>query len=219
MTRLDDFNSYLHDWEERKENVGRSFTYWSALYDWVREGHLDLSEFEWEINDYIEWESWARKDWVEDLSDDVKVEILDISYLGELVRDKYEQAQEEQQEELFDELDDNWPYKTRDELETEVGRILDDYEYIDKFLGNVCDEYEEDRGIDYDEQLYEELDNFSFVSKSEVVGAIQDYFYPDAWTDWEQPSYWEIAVCEQMAEDYIADRNLEFNEEENEETI
>jgi hypothetical protein len=219
MARLDDYNSYLRSWEERKENVGRSFTYWSALYDWVREGHLDLSEFEWEINDYIEWESWARREWIEDLSDEVKAEILDISYLDELVRDKYEQAQEEQQEELFEELDDNWPYKTRDELETEVGRILDDYEYIDKYLLTVCDEYEEDRGIDYDEQLYEELDNFSFVSKSEIVWAIQDYFYPDAWTDWEQPSMWELAEYEQMAEDYIADRDLEFNEEENEETI
>ena len=118
MARLDDYNSYLRSWEERKENVGRSFTYWSALYDWVREGHLDLSEFEWEINDYIEWESWARREWIEDLSDEVKAEILDISYLDELVRDKYEQAQEEQQEEVKKKLLEQ--YKTTSTLMLEL---------------------------------------------------------------------------------------------------
>ena len=213
---LDDFFHYYNsDWDKRKENVWRSYTYWACLYDWVREWHLDLDEFSWEINDYIESESWARREWVEDLSDEVKVEILDISYLDELVCSKKEEAQEEQQEELFDYLDDDAPYKTRDELENRVADLLEDYEYIDKTLWNVCDEYEEDRGIDYDEQLFDELDNFSFVDKGEIVWAIQDYFYPDAGTDWEQPSYWELAEYSRLAEDYMNDRKIEFEEDEN----
>lgn len=213
---LDDFSRYYNnDWSKRRENIWRGNTYWACLYDWVREWHLDLDEFSWEINDYIESESWARREWVEDLSDEVKAEILDISYLDELVCSKKEEAQEEQQEELFDELDDDWPYKTRDELEDRVADLLEDYEYIDKSLWNVCDEYEEDRGIDYDEQLFDELDNFSFVNKGEIVWAIQDYFYPDAGTDWEQPSYWELAEYERLAEDYMNDRKIEFEEDEN----
>ena len=212
---LDDFfHYYNNDWSKRKENVWRSFTYWACFYDWVREWHLDLDEFSWEIDDYIESESWARREWVEWLSDEVKVEILDIAYLDELVSSKVEEAQEEQQEELFDELDDDWPYKTRDELENKVADLLEDYEYIDKSLWNVCNDYEDDRGIDYDEQLFDELDNTSFVNKDEIVWAIQDYFYPDAGTDWEQPSYWELSEYERLAEEYMNDRKIEFEEEE-----
>lgn len=213
---LDDFFKYYNnDWDKRKENVWRSYTYWACLYDWVREWHLDLDEFSWEINDYIESESWARREWVEDLDDSVKVEILDIAYLDELVVGKKEEAQEEQQEELFDELDDNWPYKTRDELENKVADLLEDYEYIDKFLWNVCDEYEEDRGIDYDEQLYDYLDWYSFVSKSEILGAIEEYYYPDEEWQKESASYWELAEYNNIADEYMNDRNIEFEEEEN----
>ena len=212
---LDDFFHYYNsDWDKRKENVWRSYTYWACLYDWVREWHLDLDEFSWEINDYIESESWARREWVEELDDSVKVEILDIAYLDELVVSKKEEAQQEQQEELFDELDDDWPYKTRDELENRVADLLEDYEYIDKTLWNVCDEYEEDRGIDYDEQLYDYLDWYSFVSKSEILWAIEEYYYPDEEWQKESASYWELTEYNNIADDYMNDRKIEFEEEE-----
>lgn len=208
---LDDFFSYYNNnWSKREDNIWRGFTYGACLYDWVREWHFDLDEFSYEINDCIESESWARREWVEYLSDEAKVEILDIAYLDELVVSKKEEAQQEQQEELFDELDDDAPYKTRKELEDRVADLLEDYPYIDKTLWNVCDEYEDDRGIDYDEQLFDELDKTSFVNKEEIVLAIQDYFYPDAGTDWEQPSYWELSEYGRLAEDYMNDRKIEF---------
>lgn len=210
---LDDFFSYYHnDWDKRKENVGKSFTYGACFYDWVKEWHLSLWEFEWDINDYIRNDSGCREEWLDYLDDKVKIELVDFSLLSELIDNKIEEAQEEQQNDLFDELDEE-KYKTREELENKVAELLEDYEYIDKTLWNVCDDYEDDRGIDYQEQLFEELDNYSFVSKDEIVGAIQDYYYPDAGTDWEQPSYWELSEYTDIAEEYMNDRNIEFEEE------
>ena len=210
------FHYYNNDWSKRKENVWKSFTYWACFCDWVSEWHLDIDEldFEYDIDQSILYESGCKEEWLDYLDDKIKIELVDYSLISELVDTKIEEAQQEQQDELFDYLDDDAPYKTRDELENRVADLLEDYEYIDKSLWNVCDEYEEDRGIDYDEQLFDELDNISFVNRGEIVWAIQDYFYPDAGTDWEQPSYWELAEYERLAEDYMNDRKIEFEEEE-----
>lgn len=211
---LDDFFYYYNNiWSKREENVWRSFTYGVCFYDWVKEGHLNLWDVEREVNDYIQWQSWADRERIENLDDATKVELVDCSYLRELIDEKINEAQEEQQEELFDELDDE-TYKLRDDLEKKVGELIEDYPYIEKSVQDLCDEYEDDRDIDYQEQCFDELDSYHFVERSEVVGAIQDYFYPDAGTDWEQPSYWELAIYTERADEYIDDRGLEFDEEE-----
>ena len=210
------FHYYNNDWSKRKENVWKSFTYWACFCDWVSEWHLDIDEldFEYDIDQSILYESGCKEEWLDYLDGKIKIELVDYSLISELVDTKIEEAQQEQLDELFDYLDDDAPYKTRDELENRVADLLEDYEYIDKSLWNVCDEYEEDRGIDYDEQLYDYLDWYSFVSKSEILWAIEEYYYPDEEWQKESASYWELAEYNNIADDYMNDRKIEFEEEE-----
>ena len=44
---------------------------------------------------------------------------------------------------------------------------------------------------------------FTFVDDDEVTMAVQDFFFPDAWTDWEEPSYGEIAECQEVAKQFL----------------
>ena len=186
----------------------------ACLYDYIREnrGSFDDLWIEWEVNDIIENESGANREWVENLSDDVKAEILDIAVLWELVENQEEEYKQEQMEELYDELDWNWDYKSRDEVEEEASKIIDDY-YIDEGLADVVDWYIDDRGLDFEEMLFDYLDGYSFVDKQEIIGAIELYYYPDEEGQKENASYWELSEYDDIAQRYIDDRGLEFEEE------
>ena len=59
-------------------------------------------------------------------------------------------------------------------------------------------------------KLYAYLDGFTFVNDTEVYMAVQDFF-SDGWK--EELSYWEIALCNWMAEQYMNARNLDFDDD------
>lgn len=59
-------------------------------------------------------------------------------------------------------------------------------------------------------ECFDELDGYSFVSRDEVIGAIENYFYPLDWKD--SASYWELATYTEWADEYIEDRGLDFEE-------
>ena len=207
---------YERDWSKRKENVWRSFTMWACLYDWVKESHLTLDELGIYdiVVDQIQNDSGANRDWIEYLWDDVLVELVDISFLWGLMEDQENEYVEEQKSDLFDELDDE-EYKSRDEVLAKVEELMDWYYLPDERSDDLTDDYIDDRGLDFEEMLYDYLDWYDFVNKTEILCATQDYFFPDAWTDWEQPSYWDIADCQEKANKYIEDREIKFDEEEN----
>ena len=52
-------------------------------------------------------------------------------------------------------------------------------------------------------ELRDYLNGYHFIDKDEVTMAVQDFFFPDAGTDGEEPSYWEVAECQKVAERYI----------------
>jgi len=60
-------------------------------------------------------------------------------------------------------------------------------------------------------KLFDYLDGYWFSNIDEIVNAIADFYYPDAGSDWEQPSrselseYWEIAI------QYSESRQLDFD--------
>ena len=45
-------------------------------------------------------------------------------------------------------------------------------------------------------ELRDYLNGYHFIDKDEVTMAVQDFFFPDAGTDGEEPSYWEISECQ-----------------------
>ena len=58
--------------------------------------------------------------------------------------------------------------------------------------------------------LYEYLDGFHFVNQTEVYMATSDYFSDNGE---RQLSYWELSLCNALADRYIADREMRVNEE------
>lgn len=79
-------------------------------------------------------------------------------------------------------------------------------------LQEIGERIEDEINEEDKEEVFDELDSYHFVERSEVIGAIENYFYP---TDWdESPSYLELAIYTERADEYIEDRGLEFNEEE-----
>lgn len=94
MDRKEEYINYIDEWMWRKENCGRSFTYWNALYDYINEYRADLDDLgirEY-IVDSIEWESQADRDWIEWLTDKILVEVVDIALLDELGREIQEEV-------------------------------------------------------------------------------------------------------------------------------
>lgn len=62
-------------------------------------------------------------------------------------------------------------------------------------------------------KLYEFLDWYKFVNETEVSMAVVEFFFPHAGEEgWEQPSYGELSLCDELAQKYIADRDLSFDE-------
>ena len=214
MSGFGNLMDYYHrDWEKRKENVWRSFTWWACVYDWVREWHLTLSELwiEWEVNDYIEWQSGANREWVEDLDDSVKVELVDNALLDELMEEQHNDYEEEQKYDLIDELE--WEeFKTRDEVVAKVEELMDEYDIDNYSSEEIADEFIDNEGLDFQEMLFDYLDWYSFVNKMEINCAIQDYFYPPEGK--ECPSYWELAEYDTMVDEYMEDREIKFDSEE-----
>lgn len=60
-------------------------------------------------------------------------------------------------------------------------------------------------------QFYEYMDWFSFVNETEVYMAVCDYYEK---TMDRAISMWECGDMQEVADDYIRDRNLKFEEEE-----
>ena len=216
MSGFESLMDYYHrDWKDRRDRIGCSFTWWACVYDWVKEWHLSLSELwiEWEVNEAIENDSGANREWVEDLDDSIKVELVDNSLLDELMEEQKNDYEEEQKSDLIDELD--WEeFKSRDEVVAKVEELMDEYDIDNYSSDEIADEFIDDNWLDFDEMLYDYLDWFNFVNKLEINCAIQDYFYPDAWTKWEWPSYWEIAEYDKIADEYMEDREIKFDSEE-----
>lgn len=140
-----DYIEFVDSWMSRKENVWRSFTYWAAMYDWIKESRFDFDDL-WirdEINQAIQAESNADMDWVENLSDDAVVEILDISDLDEYWRYIQEQVNDEDMEDIFDDLDLIPEFQTRDEFEEKVQKLVDDKCNPELNRRTVAEEYED----------------------------------------------------------------------------
>ena len=140
-----DYIEFVDSWMSRKENVWRSFTYWAAMYDWIKESRFDFDDL-WirdEINQTIQAESNADMDWVENLSDDAVAEILDISELDEYWRYIQEQINDEDKEDIFDDLDLIPEFETRDEFEEKVQKLVDDKCNPELNRRTVAEEYED----------------------------------------------------------------------------
>lgn len=61
-------------------------------------------------------------------------------------------------------------------------------------------------------KLFNYLDWYWFSNFSEIVNAIQDYYYPYDWN--EQPSYFELVEYRDIAMDYSEYKQLDFDFEE-----
>lgn len=59
------------------------------------------------------------------------------------------------------------------------------------------------------EKLYQHLDGIQFANITEIYLAVQDYF-SDNWE--KELSYWEINLCNYIAEKYMATRDFEFDD-------
>lgn len=141
-----DYIEFVDSWMSRKENVGRSFTYGAAMYDWIKESRFDFDDL-WirdEINQAIQAESNADMDWVENLSDDAVAEILDISDLDEYWRYIQEQVNDEDMEDIFDDLDLIPEFETRDEFEEKVQKLVDDKCNPELNRRTVAERYEDE---------------------------------------------------------------------------
>jgi len=149
-----DYIEFVDTRMSRKENVGRSFTYGAAMYDWIKESRFDFDDLgiRSEINDSIESESWASRDWVENLSDDAVAEILDISELDEYGRYIQDQVNDEDIEDVFDDLDLIVSFKTRDEFEEKVQKLVDDKCNPDLNRRTVAERYEDEHYLSIEEE-------------------------------------------------------------------
>ena len=61
------------------------------------------------------------------------------------------------------------------------------------------------------EKLFNYLDGYYFVEESEITLAINDFFRDYIEKDENyQASYWELIYFQELAEEYIKERNIEF---------
>lgn len=149
-----DYIEYIDSWMSRKENCGRSFTYWNAMYDWIKESRFDFDDL-WirdEINEVIQAQSWADMDWVKDLSDDAVAEILDISDMDEYGRQIQEEINEEDKQEIFDKLDEYTSFETREQYEETVANLVDEIGNPELNWNEIAQEYEDSNYLHIDEE-------------------------------------------------------------------
>lgn len=145
---------FVDQWMDRPENKGRSFTYWSAMYDWIKEHRFSFDDLwiDYDVRESIQSSSWASSEWVDYLSDEAIAEILDIAELDEYGRQIQDEYDEELKDEIADELD--WEeFKTREDFEDRVkelckwsglywDEVADEIEYYKCIT--ILDEQEED---------------------------------------------------------------------------
>lgn len=115
---------------------------------------------------------------------------------------------------IEDQIDDyityqSWANRERVEWLSDIAKL----EIVDiSVLQEIGEQIEDDINEEDKQEVFDELDSYHFVERSEVVGAIENYFYPTSWD--KGPSYWELAIYTERADEYIDDRGLEFDEEE-----
>lgn len=150
-----DYIDYMNDlWVQNERNLWKSFSYGSAMYDWIKESRFDFDDL-WirdVINQSIQAESNADMDWVENLSDDAIVEILDISLLDEYWREIQEQVNDEDIEDIFDDLDLIPEFETREEFENKVNELVEDKWNSDLNRRDVANKYEEEHYLSIKEE-------------------------------------------------------------------
>lgn len=149
-----DYVVFVDQWLARDNNNCRSFSYGSAMYDWIKESRFDFDDL-WirdEINQSIQAESNADMDWVENLSDDAVIEILDISVLDEYWREIQEQVNDEDIEDIFDDLDLIPSFKTRDEFEEKVQELTEDKDNSELNWRTIAERYEDEHYLSIEEE-------------------------------------------------------------------
>ena len=154
MAWAKDFMEYVDKWLSRDNNNCRSFTYGCALYDWIRESRFDLDDLwiRYDMEQDIESESWANSDWVQWLSDEAIVEILDISVLDDYWDKLSDECDEEDKQSIFDELDSYPSFETRDQYEEIVQKLVEDTENSNLNWRTVAEEYEDNNYLHIDEE-------------------------------------------------------------------
>ena len=154
MAWAKDFMEYVDKWLSRDNNNCRSFTYGSAMYDWIKEGRFDLDDLwiRYDMEQDIESESWANSDWVQWLSDEAIVEILDISVLDDYWDKLSDECDEEDKQSIFDELDSYPSFETRDQYEEIVQKLVEDTENSNLNWRTVAEEYEDNNYLHIDEE-------------------------------------------------------------------
>ena len=158
MAWAKDFMEYVNKWLSRDNNNCRSFTYGCALYDWVKEGRFDLDDLDlrYDMEQDIENESWANHDWVEWLSDEAIIEILDIAVLDEYWDRLSDECDEQDKQEIFDELDSYSSFETRDDYENTVQKLVEDSDNSNLNWRTVAEEYEDNNYLHIDEEETDE---------------------------------------------------------------
>lgn len=147
--------NYVDKWLSKKENQCRSFSYGNAMYDAIKEWWTDFDDLGISdmINDSIEWESGANRDWIEWLDDDIKAELVDIALLDELGREMDGEVKEEDINDILDDMPNPEEYENEEECEDAIQDILNEWDYhpditsreiLEKYMDEyVTDEWDE----------------------------------------------------------------------------
>lgn len=154
MAWAKDFMEYVDKWLSRDNNNCRSFTYGCAMYDGIKEGRFDLDDLwiRYDMEQDIESESWANSDWVQWLSDEAIVEILDISVLDDYWDKLSDECDEQDKQDIFDELDSYPSFETRDQYEEIVQKLVEDTDNSNLNWRTVAEEYEDNNYLHIDEE-------------------------------------------------------------------
>lgn len=156
--------NYVDKWLSKKENQCRSFSYGNAMYDAVKDWWTDFDDLGISdmINDSIEWESGANRDWIEGLSDDIKAELVDIALLDELGREMNGEVKEEDINDILDDMPNPEEYENEEECEDAIQRMLDEWYYhpditsrevLEKYMDEyVTDEWDNKEEEEEDEE-------------------------------------------------------------------
>ena len=155
--------NYVDKWLSKKENQCRSFSYGNAMYDAVKEWWTDFDDLGISdmINDSIEWESGANRDWIEWLDDSIKAELVDVALLDELGREMDGEVKEEDINDILDDMPNPEEYENEEECEDTIQRMLDEWYYHPditsrEILEKYMDEYVTDEWDNKEEEEEDE---------------------------------------------------------------
>lgn len=151
--------NYVDKWLSKKENQCRSFSYWNAMYDAIKDWWTDFDDLGISdmINDSIEWESGANRDWIEWLDDSIKAELVDVALLDELGREMDGEVKEEDINDILDDMPNPEEYENEEECEDAIQRMLDEWYYHPditsrEILEKYMDEYVTDEWDNEEEE-------------------------------------------------------------------